>query len=203
MAYFISINQVFVQMFQRILAFWEEWTHTRMILVDLQKTFDSLDHTVPLQKMECIGFKESVIRWFHSYLPNRKFFVTPEDVRYWTSKLLCSTRIYLRVAPLPNIHKWFTTGIKRNSAIPLCWRYLYLYQNKDVEKTEKVLNEEFLSLCEWFIGNKLSINFGMMKQKQFFLSKEKSIKTKHIKWRLLSKTAQYCRISWMLPWFES
>ena len=28
-----------------------------MILVDLQKAFDTLDHTVPLQKMECVGFK--------------------------------------------------------------------------------------------------------------------------------------------------
>ena len=27
-----------------------------MILVDLQKAFDTLDHTVLLQKMECIGF---------------------------------------------------------------------------------------------------------------------------------------------------
>ena len=30
--------------------------YTAMILVDLQKTFDTLDHTVLLQKMECIGF---------------------------------------------------------------------------------------------------------------------------------------------------
>ena len=39
--------------------------------------------------------------------------------------------------------------------------YLYagdtciFYQDKDVEKIEKVLNKEFLSLCEWFIDKKL------------------------------------------------
>ena len=39
--------------------------HTRMILFDLQKAFDTLHHTVLLQqKMECIGFNESVIKWF-------------------------------------------------------------------------------------------------------------------------------------------
>ena len=54
--------------------------HTEMILVDLQKAFDTLDHTVLLQKMECIGFKESVIKWFQSYLSNRNFFVTLENV---------------------------------------------------------------------------------------------------------------------------
>ena len=61
----------------------EEWTkddHTGMILVDLQKAFVTLDHTVLLKKMECIGFKESVIKWFQSYLSNRKFFMTLENV---------------------------------------------------------------------------------------------------------------------------
>ena len=43
--------------------------------------------------------------------------------------------------------------------------YLYaddtciFYQDQDVEKIEKVLNKEFLSLFEWFIDNKLSIHF--------------------------------------------
>ena len=45
--------------------------HTGVILVGLQKAFDTLDHTVHLQKIECIGFKESVIKWFQSYLSNR------------------------------------------------------------------------------------------------------------------------------------
>ena len=44
--------------------------------------------------------------------------------------------------------------------------YLYaddsciFYQDKDVEKIEKVLNDELSSICEWFIDNKLSIYFG-------------------------------------------
>ena len=54
--------------------------YTEMILVNLQKAFDTLDHTVRLQKMEFIGFKESVIKWFQSCLSNRKFFVTLENV---------------------------------------------------------------------------------------------------------------------------
>ena len=69
MAYFISINQVFAQIFQRILGlynllilFWMILVDTGMILVDLQKAFGTLDHTVLLQKMDYIGFKESVIK---------------------------------------------------------------------------------------------------------------------------------------------
>ena len=83
MAYFISINQVFSQNFQRTLVQLTDFIlremgigfHTGMILADLQKAFDTLDHPVLLQKMEYVGFKESVIKWFQLFLSNRNFFV--------------------------------------------------------------------------------------------------------------------------------
>ena len=49
--------------------------HTGMILLDLQKAFDTLDHRVLLEKTKCFGFRASVIKWFESYLSNRKFLV--------------------------------------------------------------------------------------------------------------------------------
>ena len=42
--------------------------HTGMILIGLQKAFDTSGHTVLLQKMDCIGFEESNIKWFQLYL---------------------------------------------------------------------------------------------------------------------------------------
>ena len=75
-----STNSCLVQLTDFILREMDKEFHTGMILVDLQKAFDTLDHTAPLQKMECIGFKESVTTWFQSYPSNRKFFVTLENV---------------------------------------------------------------------------------------------------------------------------
>ena len=46
---------------------------TSMILIDLQKAFDTLGHGVLLEKMKYFGFRTSVINWFESYLSNRKF----------------------------------------------------------------------------------------------------------------------------------
>ena len=54
--------------------------HTSMILVDLQKAFDTLDHGVLLEKMKYFGFRASVIKWFESYLSNRKFLVCIDNV---------------------------------------------------------------------------------------------------------------------------
>ena len=44
-----------------------------MILIDLQKDFDTVNHDILLNKLEFIGFSEETTKWFKSYLPNRKF----------------------------------------------------------------------------------------------------------------------------------
>ena len=53
--------------------------HTSMILVDLQKAFDTLDHGV-LEKMKYFGFWASVIKWFEPYILNRKFLACIDNV---------------------------------------------------------------------------------------------------------------------------
>ena len=86
MAYFISISQFFstdsylVELTDFVYRGTDEGFHTGMILVDSEKAFDTLDHTILLQKIESVGFKESVIKWFQSYLSNRKSFVALEDI---------------------------------------------------------------------------------------------------------------------------
>ena len=44
-----------------------------MILIDLQKAFDTIDHGVLLDKLKCMRFSENSVFWFKSYLSNRKF----------------------------------------------------------------------------------------------------------------------------------
>ena len=48
---------------------------TTMILYVLQKTFDTIDHSILLQKMKAMGFCEHAISWFKSYLPENVFTV--------------------------------------------------------------------------------------------------------------------------------
>ena len=67
MAHLVSISQVFRQFFsidsclvQPTDFLWRvmgNGFYTGMSLDDLQKAFDALDHTLLLQKMECIVFK--------------------------------------------------------------------------------------------------------------------------------------------------
>ena len=47
------------------------------------------------------------------------------------------------------------------------------YQHEDVKKIANVLNKKFLSLCQCFIDNKLSNNFGEDKTKTFSFQRRK------------------------------
>ena len=60
-----------------------------MILIDLQKAFDIVNHDILLKKMEFIGFSEETTKWFKSYLSNRKFEVHIKNTLPKSGSLLC------------------------------------------------------------------------------------------------------------------
>ena len=60
----------------------------------------TVHNTVLSQKMECIGFKESVMKWFQSYLSNSKIFVTLENVFSDAGKINCGVPQELILGPL-------------------------------------------------------------------------------------------------------
>ena len=41
----------------------EKGSLTGMILIDLQKAFDTIQHKILVEKINCLGFAESTIRW--------------------------------------------------------------------------------------------------------------------------------------------
>ena len=54
--------------------------YTGMILIDLQKAFDTIDHEILLHKMSFFGFSDRVVNWFKCYLSYRTFQVKINEV---------------------------------------------------------------------------------------------------------------------------
>ena len=56
----------------KILKGFDDGLLTGMILIDLQKVFDTINHDILLNKLSIIGFSDHTVKWFQSYLSNRK-----------------------------------------------------------------------------------------------------------------------------------
>ena len=50
-----------------------------MILIDLQKAFDTINHKILLNKLLPIGFSKNLISWYESYLAECHFTVEVAD----------------------------------------------------------------------------------------------------------------------------
>ena len=53
--------------------FGRESNDSGMILIDLQKAFDTINHDILLKQMSALRFSDRSINWFQSYLSNRSF----------------------------------------------------------------------------------------------------------------------------------
>ena len=59
----------------KILKGFDDGLVTGMILIDLQKAFDTINHDILSKKLSIIGFSDHTVKSFQSYLSNRKFMV--------------------------------------------------------------------------------------------------------------------------------
>ena len=176
----------------------EKGKHTGMILIDLQKAFDTLNHEILLGKMKCIGLSESSVRWFRSYLAERTFFVSLDNTLSEPGRINCGVPQGSILGPL--LFLLYINDVPQ--ALSKCTAYLYAddtgisYQHTDITDIENILNTEFASICEWFVDNKLSIHFGEDKTKCVLFSRKKSLPKLNISYKD-NKIRQYDTVEYL------
>ena len=137
-----------------------------MILIDLQKAFDTIDREILLQKLKAVRFSKGTLKWFRSYLCERIFLVNIESKLSDFGKISCGVPkgsilglllFLIYVNDMPRAVKLTVLLYADDSYI--------LYQHKEVDEIEKQLNKDFENICDWFMDNKLSSHFGEGKTK--------------------------------------
>ena len=146
-----------------------------MILIHLQKAFDTLDYQNLLKKWKYIRFSTETVRWFESYLKNRNLIISLEKSLSEPCVLNCGVPQGSVLGPI--LFLLYVNDMK--SAVTDCHLRLYaddtclLFSDENVSSIEKHLNVNFNSLCEWFIDNKLSIYLKEDKTKCILFKKGK------------------------------
>ena len=63
--------------------------YTGMVMLDLQKAFDTVDHVILMSKLKCMGFNEITMKWFKSYLTGRSQVCDVEGILSESKEVTC------------------------------------------------------------------------------------------------------------------
>ena len=132
----------------KILKGFDNGLFTGMILIGLQKAFDTIDHNILLEKLKAIGFYDDTVNWFHSYLTDRAFLLSTENKYSSISKISCGVPQGSILGPLLLlIYVNDMTHAVSSDLLLYADDSCFVFQHKHVTKIETYLNNEFSYLC--------------------------------------------------------
>ena len=118
-----STNQCLSLLTGKILKGIDEGLLTGMILIDLKKAFNTINHEILFKKLKANGFSEWCITWFQSYLSKRIFFISIETFWLWRNIVWCSTGFDPRAYTFPYLCKCNASSCGLKFAF-ICWRFV-------------------------------------------------------------------------------
>ena len=161
-----SCEHAIGQVLGNVLKGLENNLHSAVVLLDLSKAFDMIEHHILLKKLELYGIRGVTLSWFESYLTNRKLRVKCRTtsnsneavsdeyvVNYGTPQGSClGPLIFLIFVNDLNLHLENTECVQFADDTSLIFTHRNLvYLNYLVESQLSVIQD-------WFYANRLTLN---------------------------------------------
>ena len=130
------------------------------IFIDLRKAFDTVNHNILLIKLEHYGIRGTALKWFESYLSDRKQYVYHNGESSKLKDVTCGVPqgsvlgpllFLLYINDLPNISKVLDFFLFADDTNIYC-------EANTLEELQIIINKELKELRTWLIVNRLSLN---------------------------------------------
>ena len=145
------------------------------IFLDLSKAFDTIDHTILLDKLCRYGVRGVTVNWFKHYLNDRKQFVSYNNTTSVSMKVTCGVLQGSILGPLLFI--LYVNDITKVSNIFKINLFAddtsLIHTHDNFEYLIKETNEELIRISTWLATNKLVLNINKTNY-MIFTSRDKS-----------------------------
>ena len=145
-----------------------------MVLLDLQKAFDTVNHSILLKKLEVMGLDSSCVKWFKSYFTNRHQVVTMQKVLSDSLPIKCGVPQGSILGPILFMCyiNDMCSCVNGSKLLLYADDSVLLYSDTNSKTIGEKLSTELANCIEWMTDNKLSLQLG--KQKAFYFVQRES-----------------------------
>lgn len=134
--------------------------HGLGLFIDFSKAFDTVEHEQIIKTLDKIGVKGKYLKWFESYLENRRFVVKALNTLSEERTIKYGVPQGSQIGPI--LFTLYLNEILCNIKSCHIWAYaddvLILAEHKDLKTTERKLQEDFNIFTRWAHDKGLIIN---------------------------------------------
>ena len=155
-----STNHALIQITEEIKKHIDKGDIACGVFIDLQKAFDTVEHSILLKKLNYYGIRGIANDLIKSYLSSRYQYVSVHDSsseRTITKHGVPQGSVLgplLFLLYINDLHK----AISHSSVFHFADDTSLLYSNKSLKKLNKHVNHDLSLLCHWLRANKISLN---------------------------------------------
>ena len=143
--------------------------YTLGIFIDLSKEFNTINYNNLLEKLKAYGIQSENLKWFKSYLSNRKQFISYNHSKTEMKTVKCGVPqgsilgplfLLIFVNDLNNLTKVLDSVLFADNTNLFC-------SDSDIRAVFEIANQELGQIGDLFLANKLSLNVEKTKYTLF------------------------------------
>ena len=155
-----STHMALLTLVDKLIQALENGEYVVGVFLDFSKAFDTVDHSILLEKLFHYGIQGSAYSWFQSYLSNRSQCVTYDGVESSLGSIKCGVPQGSILGPLLFLLYINDLSFVCKYTFPVLFAddtNLFL-SGKDVSSLSQMMTSELGEISEWLKVNKLSLN---------------------------------------------